>query len=67
KKRAAGCCVINKAFTRACERFALSRSTLSHHFKELQNAGLIHCERKGQSFECQVNPEAVELVRRFLK
>ncbi|MEZ0369720.1 MAG: ArsR/SmtB family transcription factor, partial [Candidatus Sericytochromatia bacterium] len=47
KKRAAGCCVINKAFTRACERFALSRSTLSHHFKELQNAGLIHCERKG--------------------
>lgn len=67
KSCATGNCVINKAFTKACERFSLSRSTLSHHFKELQNAGLIHCERKGQSFECQVNPEVVELVRNFLK
>ena len=62
------CCqIIEKAFTLAAERLPLSRSTLSHHFKELQNAGLIFCTRKGQAFECQVNAEAVELVRQFLK
>lgn len=66
-KKAECCKVISKAFTLASQHFSLSRSTLSHHFKELQNAGLIHCERKGQSFDCQVNPEALEMVRNFLK
>lgn len=62
------CCqVIEKAFTLAAERLPLSRSTLSHHFKELQNAGLITCTRKGQAFECQVNAQAVELIQQFLK
>jgi len=67
KRSRTGCCFINKAFSQAYERLSLSRSTLSHHFKELQQAGLIHCERRGQSFACQVNPEALDLVRSFLK
>ncbi len=29
--------------------FASSLSTISHHIKELRNAGLIHCERRGQT------------------
>jgi len=63
-----GCCPgIERAFSRACEYLNLSRSTISHHFKELQNAGLIRCERRGQSFYCEVNEEAVEAVRAFLK
>jgi ArsR family transcriptional regulator, arsenate/arsenite/antimonite-responsive transcriptional repressor len=58
---------LKKAFTKACDCMDLSRSTVSHHFKELQNAGLIICEREGQTYHCRVNPEAVELIKDFLK
>ncbi len=62
------CCEgLEKAFTAACGCLDLSRSTISHHFKELQNAGLITCKRVGQAFSCTVNQEAVEAVRCFLK
>jgi ArsR family transcriptional regulator len=61
------CCDgIEKAFTHACEQLKISRSTVSHHFKELQNAGLIICTRKGQSFSCKVNQEAIKAVQKFL-
>ena len=29
--------------------FSISLSTISHHIKELRNAGLIRCERRGQT------------------
>lgn len=58
---------LDKCFTKACCCMDLSRSTISHHFKELQNAGLITCSRNGQSFVCKLNPEAVQAVRDFLK
>jgi len=62
------CCGgVEKAFTSACECMDLSRSTISHHFKELQNAGLITCTRQGQSFICEVNEEAVKAVQAFLE
>ena len=50
-----------------CDCMKLSRSTISHHFKELQNAGLITCEREGQSFRCRINEEEVAAIRNFLK
>ncbi|MEK6646396.1 MAG: ArsR family transcriptional regulator, partial [Candidatus Firestonebacteria bacterium] len=53
------CCSIEKAFTKMCSCIKLSRSTISHHFKELQNAGLIICERKGQVYHCKINGETV--------
>lgn len=59
--------VIEKAFTKVCECMNLSRSTVSHHFKELQNAGLISCERDGQMYRCKVNKEAVNVIKDFLK
>jgi ArsR family transcriptional regulator len=66
-----GCCpvagTLKKAFTKVCGCMKLSRSTVSHHFKELQNAGLVICEREGQTFRCRVNPEAVDLIKAFLK
>ncbi len=31
------------------EKFSISLSTVSHHIKELRAAGLISCEREGQS------------------
>ncbi|MFC1585973.1 ArsR/SmtB family transcription factor [Fibrobacterota bacterium] len=66
-KKSSCCDGLEKAFTAACGCINLSRSTISHHFKELQNAGLISCKRVGQSFSCIVNDEAVEAVRKFLK
>lgn len=67
RKEGKGCCEgIEKAFTKACGCLDLSRSTISHHFKELQSAGLITCTRQGQTFVCQVNEESVDAVRGFL-
>ncbi|EPR13500.1 ArsR/SmtB family transcription factor [Ruminiclostridium papyrosolvens] len=58
---------IEKCFTKACCCMNLSRSTISHHFKELQNAGLITYTRKGQSFMCKINKEAILSIQNFLK
>ncbi len=64
------CCIkggLEKAFTKICDCMSLSRSTISHHFKELQNAGLITCEREGQNYRCKVNEDAIEAIKVFLK
>ena len=68
KKGAFSCCgpEIEGAFTQACDCMELSPSTISHHFKELQNAGLITCTRVGQTFNCKVNRDALEAVKAFL-
>lgn len=57
---------VERAFSKVCDCMQLSKSTISHHFKELQNAGLITCEREGQTFRCSVNEEAVEAIKMFL-
>ncbi len=66
-----GCCSIkggiDRAFSKICDCMSLSRSTISHHFKELQNAGLITCEREGQNYRCWVNKEAVSAIKEFLE
>lgn len=65
------CCpvggVVEKAFTKACDCMNLSRSTVSHHFKELQNAGLISCEREGQMYRCRVNKEVIDAIKNFME
>jgi ArsR family transcriptional regulator len=58
---------IEKAFTKICDCMNLSRSTVSHHFKELQNAGLITCEREGQTYRCRTNKEAIDAIHNLLK
>lgn len=60
-------CCVEKTFTKICACMPLSRSTISHHFKELQNAGLITCEREGQSYRCWINEEVVGSIKNFLK
>ena len=59
------CCGVQKAFTRACECMNISRSTISHHLKELQNAGLITCNKEGQALVCTINLELIEELKTF--
>jgi DNA-binding transcriptional ArsR family regulator len=47
--------------------FHLSLSTVSHHIKELRNAGLIRCERRGQQIFCSTDPDALAVADRFLR
>jgi ArsR family transcriptional regulator, arsenate/arsenite/antimonite-responsive transcriptional repressor len=58
---------VDKAFTKACNHFNLARSTISHHLKALENAGLISTTRNGQSFTCTINMDAVKEIQEFLK
>jgi ArsR family transcriptional regulator, arsenate/arsenite/antimonite-responsive transcriptional repressor len=60
------CCDgVLKAFTRMSEEIHVSRSTLSHHFKELENANLIICERQGQAMHCKVNEKILSEISHF--
>ena len=43
----------------------IAASTISHHIKELRQAGLIRVERNGQRIECSVDPETVAALRTF--
>jgi len=52
-----------------CERFPVSKATVSHHLKELVQAGLVEPEREGQYVSYRVCGDVVrayaeELVRR---
>lgn len=48
------------------EELKIAPSTVSHHIKELRQAGIIVVERRGKNIECWVNEEAVEALRELL-
>lgn len=58
---------LRNSVTEIAREFDLSLSTVSHHLKELRNAGLIRCERRGQHIFCSTNPDALGVVDRFLR
>lgn len=58
--------------TRLCvgdvgEGLAIAPSTLSHHLKELHQAGLIQMQRNGKQVECWVDPEILEQLAGFFQ
>jgi len=67
--RAAGCTATEAAMKRTvselAKEFDLALSTVSHHLKELRNAGLVNCERQGQRIHCAVDEEMLESLRGF--
>jgi ArsR family transcriptional regulator len=42
-------------------------STVSHHIKELRQAGLIKMKRAGQKIECWVDPEVLKDLEGFFQ
>jgi len=68
-----GCCPegcsqeeASNSISRIASQFDVSLSTVSHHMKELRNAGLIHCYRRGQTTYCAPGAAALRLVEEFL-
>jgi DNA-binding transcriptional ArsR family regulator len=64
-----GSCAVPEASSTVSEIaccFDLALSTVSHHLKELRNAGLIDCVKRGQWVHCSANEEALERVARFI-
>jgi ArsR family transcriptional regulator len=56
-------------YQKLCDHFPVSKATISHHLKELVQAGLVESEREGQFVNARVVPGvleayAVELLRR---
>ncbi|MCW8899103.1 MAG: metalloregulator ArsR/SmtB family transcription factor [Gammaproteobacteria bacterium] len=47
------------------EDLAVAPSTLSHHIKELQRAGLIKTQRRGKNIECFVDADKVGILKEF--
>jgi DNA-binding transcriptional ArsR family regulator len=48
------------ACQRLCQVFPISKATISHHVKELVQAGLVEAERDGQFMHYRVHREIVE-------
>jgi len=58
----ANCCV-----GEVSQDLTIGPSTVSHHLKELRQAGLIRMQRKGQKAECTVNQELLAELAKFFQ
>lgn len=48
------------------EGLEIAPSTLSHHLKELNRAGLVQMQRRGKNVECWVEPATLEALANFI-
>jgi ArsR family transcriptional regulator len=56
---------VQNSISRIAANFHVSLSTVSHHIKELRNADLIRCEKRGQTVYC--TPPRPREIGRFLQ
>lgn len=74
-RRLAACCppgttccteeAVRLCIGRLGEDLDISPSTLSHHIKELNRAGLVQMARKGKQVECWVDPQTLAQLAAF--
>ena len=57
----------NNSISRIADQFDLALSTVSHHIKELKSAGLIVCEKRGQTVYCVPNEAVLKQLEKFAK
>lgn len=48
------------AYQRICQMIPVTKATISHHLKELVNAGLVETVREGQYVQTRVRPGVIE-------
>jgi ArsR family transcriptional regulator len=48
-----------------CCDLNIAPSTVSHHLKELRQAGLVYMERRGQNIDCWANQETLAELAEF--
>lgn len=51
--------------TEVGEGLDLAASTVSHHLKELRQAGLMHVERRGRRIDCRASRETLDRLASF--
>lgn len=57
---------LQNSISQIAAQFELSLSTVSHHIKELRGAGLVRCERRGQSIYCSIESDVLDRVGGYL-
>ena len=71
-ERCAGGCEVSedgadRTVTELAKDFELALSTVSHHLKELRNAGLVICEKRGKQVYCRVNEMLLQELEAFMR
>ena len=72
RERCAGGCRLSaedegNSVSAIADEFDLALSTVSHHLKELRNAGLIVCEKRGQWVYCAPDEDALKEIADFIE
>jgi DNA-binding transcriptional ArsR family regulator len=49
------------------DNFSIGAPTISHHLKELVNAGLVKTDKRGKYVTCQINEDMVEKLKTVFK
>lgn len=57
------CCFLNTII----DQLNIGAPTVSHHLKELVNAGLVETEKEGKFLQCRLNQKNIESLKEFVR